>query len=208
MVFNLHLQIQNTLNNMKKSLIFSAIFIFVMPNLYAQNKTNIRHVIFLDGQFVMEGKMLIYQLKDSTIQIIPYQYRKIFNKKTPDELAVLSWQMQDGHLEIPVQEYSIEMLDVIKVRSRQARGRNMLIGMGIGVVASIVYVQHRKKFDEEFSENDYWDWTRVFLPPVFVGVGAIAGMSIPTLEKQFRIGKSRKGYEKEKAMLGQYAILK
>ena len=79
--------------------------------------------------------------------------------------------------------------------------------MGIGVIESIAYVQHRKQYDEEFAENDYFDWTRVFLPPVFVGLGTVAGLSIPTLGKKFRIGKKKKAYEKEKIALGQYAIL-
>lgn len=192
---------------MKKSLLFLAVFAFLMPYLKAQNETGIRHITFFKGESVLIGKTLIYQLKDSTIQVVPYEYRKVFNRKTADELAVLSWQIQDGELEIPVQEYAIESLDRISIRTRQARGRNMLIGMGIGVIASVAYVQHRKQYDEEFAEVDYFDWTRVFFPPVFVGIGAITGLSVPTLGKRFRINGDKKQYEKQKALLGRYAII-
>lgn len=193
---------------MKKPLLFFAMFLFAMPFLKAQNSIRMKHVVFLEGEYVMGGKTLIYQLKDSTVQVIPYEYRKVFNEKTTDELAVLSWQMQDGKLGIPIQEYAIETLDVIKVRKRTARGRNMLIGMGIGVLASVVYIKHRKQYDDEFAETNYFDWTRIFFPPAFVGLGAIAGVSVPTLGKQFRINGDRKKYEEQKAALGEYAILK
>lgn len=196
---------------MKKSLLFFTIFLFALPFLKAQNRTNIRHVVFVEGDFAMEGKTLIYQLTDSTIQIIPYKYRKIFNNKTPDELAALSWQMQDGHLGdeylgIPLQEYSIETVDVLKIRTRQARGRNMLIGMGIGLIGTIVYLNSRNLDEEAF--NDSPDWEAIMFPPLGIGLGAIVGLSIPTLGKRFRINGDRRKYEEQKTALGKYAIFK
>jgi len=196
---------------MKKSLLIFTIFILVAPFLKAQNNSYIKNVIAVDGEYAISGKSLIYQLKDSTIQIIPYKYRNVFHGKTPDELAALNWQMEDGHLGdeylgIPMQEYAIETVDVISVRHRAARGRNMIIGMAIGLAGTIIYLNSRDLHEEAF--DDYPDWESILFPPIGIGLGAIVGMSIPTLGKRFRINRSKEKYEEQKELLGKYAIIK
>lgn len=207
----MYFQIKNTLNNMKKSLLCFVLFLLVTPFLKAQNKSKISHVVGLKLEGFNSNKTLIYQLKDSTIQVIPYKYRKVFNDKTPDELAGLSWQMQNGHLAdkdlgIPMQEYSVEMIDQINIRHRAARGRNMVIGMAAGLGGILIYLNSRNLSPEAFEDS--FDWESLFLPPISIGLGAIAGIMVPTLGKTFRINRSRKKYEEQRAALGKYAILK